>query len=57
MGLHISPLDELPAIIREGKACFHVLNSRKQGNRRTFALCLLVALPPIPCNAEQALRL
>ena len=29
----------------------------KQGNRRTFALCLLVALPPIPCNAEQALRL
>lgn len=53
----LSPLDELPAEFgREGNVfTFSIVASRAIVG--LFALCLLVALPPIPCNAEQALRL
>jgi len=46
MGLHISPLDELPAEICERRERFPVLNCRKQGNRRTF--CTLLVGGPAP---------
>ena len=36
---------------------YEILHIREQCIRFTFACCLLVARPPIPCNAEQAPRL
>lgn len=49
-------------LVHISAVCFHpsILHSVIRASRAIvglFALCLLVALPPIPCNAEQALRL